>query len=62
MGPAGWSWSIFFLLDSVIWIGVVAVLVALAALYFPEVRNAFHSAPALVHQAVDDIRAWWNQK
>jgi phage shock protein PspC (stress-responsive transcriptional regulator) len=62
MGPAGWSWSIFFLLDSVIWVGVVAVLVGLAALYFPEVRSAFHSAPALLHQATDDIRAWWNQK
>ncbi|HWY31829.1 MAG TPA: PspC domain-containing protein [Candidatus Acidoferrum sp.] len=62
MGPAGWSWSIFFLLDSVIWVGVVAVLVFLATLYFPEVRNAFHSAPALLHQATDDIRAWWNQK
>jgi phage shock protein PspC (stress-responsive transcriptional regulator) len=62
MGPAGWSWSVFFLLDSVIWVGVVAALVGLAALYFPEVRSAFHSAPALLHQAVDDIRSWWNQK
>ena len=62
MGPAGWSWSVFFLLDSVIWVGVVAALVSLAALYFPEVRNAFHSAPALLHQAVDDIRSWWHQK
>ena len=62
MGPSGWSWSIFFLLDSAIWLGVVAVLLCLAAVYFPEVRNALGKAPSLVHQAVDAIQAWWNQK
>ena len=62
MGEPGWSWPIIFLLDSVIWLGVVTALVCLAAHYFPEVRDALHRAPSLAHQAVDDIRAWWNQK
>jgi len=62
MGPPGRSWSFVFLLDAVIWLGVVAVLVCAAVHYFPEVRDAFHSFPSLVHQAVDDIRTWWNQK
>jgi hypothetical protein len=26
------------------------------------VRDAFHSIPSLMHQAVNDIRTWWNQK
>jgi len=62
MASPGWSWSFVFLLDAVIWLGVVAVLVCLAVQYFPEVRDAFHSIPALVHHALDDIRTWWNQK
>jgi phage shock protein PspC (stress-responsive transcriptional regulator) len=62
MGPPGWSWSLVFLLDAVIWLAVVAALVCLAVHYSPEVRDAFHSLPSLVHQAVDDIRTWWNQK
>jgi phage shock protein PspC (stress-responsive transcriptional regulator) len=62
MGPPGWSWSLVFLLDAVIWVGVVAVLVCLAVHYFPEVRDAFHGLPDLVRHGVDDIRSWWNQK
>jgi phage shock protein PspC (stress-responsive transcriptional regulator) len=62
MGQSGWSWSLFFLLDALIWLGVVAVLMCLTVHYFPDVRDAFHSFPSLVHQAADDIRAWWNQK
>jgi hypothetical protein len=62
MGPPGWTWSFVFLLDAVIWLGVVAALVCLAVHYSPEVHAAFHSLPSLVHQAVDDIRTWWNQK
>jgi hypothetical protein len=62
MGPPGWSWSVVFLLDAVIWVAVVAVLVCLAVHYFPEVRDAFHGLPDLVRHGADDIRSWWNQK
>lgn len=61
-GSPGWSWSFVFLLDAVIWLGVVAALVCLAAHYFPEGRDAFHNLPSLMHQGADDIRRWWNQK
>ncbi len=62
MGQPGWSWSFVFLLDAVIWLAVVAVLVCLAMHYSPEVRDAFHSLPSLVHQSVNDVRDWWNQR
>ncbi len=62
MKTPGWSWPFVFLLDAVIWLGVVAALVCLTVHYFPEVRDAFHSIPSLTHQAVDDIRSWWKQK
>jgi phage shock protein PspC (stress-responsive transcriptional regulator) len=62
IGPPGWSWSLIYLLDAVIWVGVVVVLVCLAVHYFPEVLDAFHGLPDLVRHGVDDIRSWWNQK
>ena len=60
-GPPGKSWSLVFLLDSVIWLSVVAVLLCLTALFFPEVRHAIHSIPSIAHQAADEIRNWWHQ-
>jgi phage shock protein PspC (stress-responsive transcriptional regulator) len=60
--PPGWSWSFVFLLDAVIWLGVVAVLVCLGAHFFPELRDACHNFPSLMHQGMDDIRTWWHQK
>jgi phage shock protein PspC (stress-responsive transcriptional regulator) len=62
MGPPGWTWSFVFLLDAVIWLAVVVVLVCLAIHYSPQVHDAFQSIPSVFHQAVDDIRTWWNQK
>lgn len=62
MRTPGWSGSFIFVLDAAIWVGVVAALACLALHYFPEVRDAFHSLPSIVHHAVDDIRTWWQQK
>ncbi len=62
MGRPAWSWSVVFLLDALIWVGVLFALLCLAVHYMPEVRDALHSVPATFHQAVDDIRTWWNGK
>ena len=57
----GRSWSSVFLLDAAVWIMVVAVVLWLALHYFPELRDAVHGIPAIVHQATDDIRGWWKK-
>lgn len=62
MGRPGWNWSVVFLLDSLIWVAVLFALLCLAVHYMPELRDAIHSLPATIHQAVDDIRTWWNGK
>jgi hypothetical protein len=61
-GRPGWAWSFVFLLDAVVWLAVVAALLWLAVHYFPELREAARSLPALAHQAADDIQTWWKGK
>jgi len=61
-GQPGAVGSLVFLLDAVIWFLVVGVLLGLALHYFPTVREAVHALPALAHQAIDDVRTWWNGK
>jgi phage shock protein PspC (stress-responsive transcriptional regulator) len=56
------SGSFLFLLDMITGIVVAAILLCLAFHYFPEVRQAVDSIPALAHQAADDINAWWKGK
>ena len=62
LGQPRWTWSFVFLLDAMIWLGVVAALLWLAVHYFPELREAVRSIPSLAHQAADDIRTWWEGK
>ena len=62
MGQPRWVCSSVFLLDTMVWVAVVAALLWLAAHYSPELRDAIHSIPALAHQAADDIRMWWHGK
>jgi phage shock protein PspC (stress-responsive transcriptional regulator) len=62
LGRPKWVWSFVFLLDAVIWLAVVAALLWLAVHYFPELRDAVQSVPALAHQAADDIQTWWKGK
>jgi phage shock protein PspC (stress-responsive transcriptional regulator) len=62
LGRPSWTWSFVFLMDAVVWLAVVAALLWLAIHYFPELREAIQSVPALVHQAADDIQEWWNGK
>jgi hypothetical protein len=45
--------------DALVWIGVVAILLSLALVYFPELSDAVKSIPPLIHQAAADIRNWW---
>jgi phage shock protein PspC (stress-responsive transcriptional regulator) len=61
-GHPGAAGSLVFLLDAAIWFLVVGALLGLALHYFPTLREAVHNLPALAHQAIDDIRTWWNGK
>lgn len=51
-----------FLLDAAVWLAVAAVLLGLAAHYFPELREAIQVIPSQLHQAAGDIRDWWKAK
>jgi phage shock protein PspC (stress-responsive transcriptional regulator) len=62
LGQPSWVWSFVFLLDAVVWVGIVAALVLLAVHYFPELREAVHNLPSVAHQAADDIQTWWKGK
>lgn len=62
LGQPSWVWSLVFLLDAVVWVGVVAALFWLAVHYFPEIREAVHNLPSVAHQAADDVRTWWKGK
>ncbi|HTY86810.1 MAG TPA: PspC domain-containing protein [Candidatus Acidoferrum sp.] len=62
LGRPRWTWSFVFLLDAIVWLAVVATLLWLAVHFFPEMRAAVQSIPALAHQAADDIRTWWNSR
>ena len=61
-GRPGWSWSMVFMFDTVVWVAVVAVMVWLAVHFSPEVRQAVHSIPSLAHQAKDDVNSWWREQ
>ncbi len=61
-GRPGWAWSFVFLLEAVVWLGVVAALLWLAVHYFPELREAVRSIPSHAHQAAEDVRTWWKGK
>jgi phage shock protein PspC (stress-responsive transcriptional regulator) len=60
MGRSKGAWSSLCLLDTVIWIAVSLALVWLFVHYMPELRDAIHNVPGVVHQAGDDIRSWWH--
>lgn len=62
MNRSHWPSAFIFLVDAVIWLIMAAVLLCLAIHYFPELRAAIQSLPAVLHQAADDIRTWWKGK
>lgn len=55
-------WPAIVLLDVIVWLAVAVVLLWLARHHLPQVRDAVHNVPALFHQAVNDVRDWWQQK
>ena len=62
-GPRpGASWAFLFALDGLVWFAVVMVLLWLACHHIPELHDALRNLPGMVHQAVTDIRSWWNSK
>jgi len=62
LGRPKWTWSFVFLLEAIVWLGVVAALLWLASHNSAQLREAIQAIPTLVHQAADDVRSWWQQK
>jgi phage shock protein PspC (stress-responsive transcriptional regulator) len=56
------AWSVVALIDTLVWVVILAVLLFLAIYYFPELRQAVQTIPSLVHQAVSDIKSWCHRK
>ena len=54
-------WALVFLADAVVGVAIFAALIWLAFLYFPQLNQAVHSLPGLIHQAADDIQTWWKK-
>jgi len=54
-------WALVFLVDAVVGVAIFATLIWLAFLYFPQLSQAVHSLPGLIHQAADDIQTWWKK-
>ena len=54
-------WAFVFLVDALVGVAIFAALAWLAILYLPQLNQAVHSLPGLIHQAVDDIQTWWKK-
>jgi phage shock protein PspC (stress-responsive transcriptional regulator) len=57
----GWTGSAVFLMDAAVWLVVAVTILWLAIHFFPELSQAVHGIPTMVHQAADDIRGWWKK-
>ncbi|HEX3624830.1 MAG TPA: PspC domain-containing protein [Verrucomicrobiae bacterium] len=57
---AHWAHPVIALMDTVVGIVVAVVLLCLAIEYFPELRHALESFPAVAQQAVHDVKSWWH--
>ncbi|HUC83812.1 MAG TPA: PspC domain-containing protein [Candidatus Acidoferrales bacterium] len=51
-----------WLAEAAIWLLMAAILFLLAVHFFPELHTAVQAVPSLIHQAKDDIQAWWKPK
>jgi phage shock protein PspC (stress-responsive transcriptional regulator)/large-conductance mechanosensitive channel len=59
--PAQVSFWVCFT-EGIIRFVVVAVLFLLAIHFFPELRAAVQAMPSVIHEARDDIQAWWRPR
>ena len=62
MSRPRWAWPLVFLLDTMVWIAMVVVLLWLGFHFLPELRDALHSLPSVIHEASGDLQKWWNGK
>lgn len=56
------AWPTLVFAEILVWLMVIAVLFWLGRHHLPQVHEAIRNIPATIHQAVADIRDWWNQK
>jgi phage shock protein PspC (stress-responsive transcriptional regulator) len=51
-----------FLLDALVWLLVLSALLWLGCHYLPQVHEAMRNLPSVGHDAVHQIKQWWNGK
>ena len=61
-GGPRWAWPLVCAADLLVSLAVAAIAVWLALRYWPQAREAIHNLPPVVHEAVDNIKAWWARK
>jgi phage shock protein PspC (stress-responsive transcriptional regulator) len=63
LGEKRWAaFPLIALADAIVGVMVAVILLCLAVHFFPELRQAVQSIPALTDQAVADVKAWWHNK
>jgi phage shock protein PspC (stress-responsive transcriptional regulator) len=50
---------LFWLGDTIVWLGFVILLVWLADRYLPHAHEALRNLPPVIHHAVDNVKQWW---
>jgi phage shock protein PspC (stress-responsive transcriptional regulator) len=50
---------LFWLGDTIVWLGFVVLLVWLADHYVPHAHEALRNLPPVIHHAADTVRQWW---
>lgn len=50
---------LFWLGDTIVWLGFVILLVWLADRYVPHAHEALRNLPPVIHHAVDTVKQWW---
>jgi phage shock protein PspC (stress-responsive transcriptional regulator) len=61
-GGPQWAWPFVCVVDLLVWLAVAAVIVWLAIRYMPQAHEAIRHIPPVVHEALDNIKAWWARK
>ena len=61
-GPGGPGCGLFFAIDALVWVVIVAAMAWLALHHLPQAQDALHNLPNVVHDGVDAVRDWWHRR
>lgn len=55
------AWPTLVFAEMLVWLMVIVVVLWLGRHHLPQIHEAIHNVPTTIHQAVTDIRDWWNR-